>query len=490
MAVTKKLVINSRLDSRVNYVLNEEKTQGLVQSIEYAVNKLKTESEKTIFETAINCSLKTAYSDMIETKKAKNNNDRRLGYHIIQSFKPGETTPDIAHKIGCEFAENSFGVRFEVVVATHLDKAHFHNHIIVNSVSFVDGRKYRDSQTDFYDGIKKASDDVCRKYGLSVIDSPKDKKALTYIEWLARQNKRTSWQTLIRSDIDDCIKQAFNFGNFLTLMEHKGYEIKQGKYIAFRPYGKERFSRGYKLGNEYSHENIRNRIEGKDLRLELSEVRTYTKRKQNSLYPKGKVVGIKALYAHYLYLMGLVKKNKLPDRAAFVLKEDLLRFERITKTYQFVTDRNLDTVEQVEDYKKKCYQTIEMLKEDQLKSKAVSSKREKLYKALTAVRMLEKAHQLFLDGYTGMIKEHNEYLEALKFLTASGYGTSQRMNELENEKSEVTETIARNANHIRHFRYEIRMCNNALAENKEIEKKIRQVEEQCENKQHRKEKEI
>jgi len=490
MAVTKKLVINSRLDSRVNYVLNEEKTHGLIQSIEYAINKLKTKNEKVIFETAVNCSLKTAYSDMIETKKANKNNDRRLGYHIIQSFKPGETTPDIAHKIGCEFAEDSFGDRFEVVIATHLDKTHLHNHIIVNSVSFLDGKKYRDSQTDFYEGIKKASDDVCRKYGLSVIDSPKDKKSLTYIEWLARQNKRTSWQSLIRSDIDDCIKQAFNFGNFLTLLEHKGYEIKQGKYIAFRPYGKERFSRGYKLGNEYSYENIRNRTEGKDLKVELNEVITYTKRKLNSLYPKGKVVGIKALYAHYLYLMGLVKKNKLPDRAAFVLKEDLLRFERITKTYQFVTDRNLDTVEQVEDYKKKCYQTIDMLKEDQLKSKAVSGKREKLYKALTAVRTLEKAHQLYLDGYTGMIKEHNEYLEALKFLTASGYGTPHRLNELESEKSGVMETIARNANHIRHFRYEIRMCNNALAENQEIEKKIRQVEEQREIKQHRKEREI
>ena len=488
MAVTKKLVINSRLDSRVNYALNEEKTKGLVQSIEYAVNRTKTESEKTIYETAINCTLKNAYSEMIETKIAKKNKDRRLGYHIIQSFKPGETTPEIAHKIGCEFAKNSFGARFEVVVATHLDKAHLHNHIIINSVSFLDGRKYRDSQTDFYEGIKKASDDVCRKYGLSVIESPIEKKALTYFEWQARQNEKTSWQSIIRTDIDDCVKQSFSYGNFLVLMEHKGYEIKQGKYIAFRPFGKERFSRGYKLGHEYSQENIRNRVEGKDLKVGLSEVRTYTKTKQNNLYPKGKVVGIKALYARYLYLMGMIKKNKLPDRAAFVLKEDLLRFERITKTYQFVTDRNLDTVEQVEDYKEKCYQTIDLLKEDQLKSKAVSGKREKLYKALTVIRTLEKAHQLYLDGYTGMIKEHKEYMNSFRFLTQEGYGTPQRLNELEKEKSDVTENIARNANHIRHFRYEIRMCNNALAENKEIENKLQKIDEQRENKQQRREK--
>lgn len=489
MAYTKILVIKSRLDIRVNYVINEDKT-GLSTSMEYALNEEKTSDERVLFESTINCMKDTAYRSMMKTKKRYHKEGGVLGYHIIQSFKPDEVTPQQAHNIGVEFAMQCFGDKYQAVVGTHLDRAHYHNHIVINSVSFVDGKKYRNDFKDYFRDIRGISDGLCRQYGLSVIKEDDSDKSLTYFEWLVRQNKRTSWQTLIRNDIDDCIKQAFNYGNFLTLLEHKGYEIKQGKYIAFRPFGKERFSRGYKLGTEYSHENIRNRIEGKDLKLELSEVKRYSKRKQNSLYPKGKVVGIKTLYAHYLYLMGLVKKNKLPDRAAFVLKEDLLRFERITKTYQFVTDRNLDTVEQVQDYKKKCYQTIEMLKEDQLKSKAVFSKREKLYKALTAVRMLEKAYQLYLDGYTGMIKEHNEYLDALKYLTASGYGTPQRLNELENEKSEVTETIARNANHIRHFRYEIRMCNNALAENQEIEKKIKQVEERRESKQHRKEKEI
>ncbi len=233
MAVTKKFVINSRLDSRVNYVLNEEKTKGLVNSIEYAVNKDKTESEETVYQTTINCSSKTPYQDMIATKISKNNKDRRLGYHIIQSFKPGETTPEIAHKIGCEFARNSFGSRFEVVIGTHLDKLHLHNHIIVNSVSYLDGGKYRDSKSDFYEGVKKASDDVCRKYGLSVIEPGDNKKSMTYVEWLARQNIRNSWQTIIRTDIDDCVKMAYSFGNFKVLMEHKGYEIKQGKYIAF-----------------------------------------------------------------------------------------------------------------------------------------------------------------------------------------------------------------------------------------------------------------
>ncbi len=293
MAITKKLVINSRLNRRVNYALNEEKTTGLINSLEYALNKNKTKGEQTIYESTINCNLKTAFMDMINTKKEFNNNDKRLGYHIIQSFKPAETTPEIAHKIGYEFANRCFGDRYEVVIGTHLDKSHLHNHIIVNSVSFVDGKKYRDSKKDLFYGIRGISDEICKKYGLSIVIPNKYKKSLTYIEWLARNNERVSWQTIIRADIDDCIKQAFNYGNFLVLMEHKGYEIKQGKHVAFRPYGKERFSRSYKLGDEYGEQNIRNRIEGKDLTKELTEIKTYTIKNKTTYSPKVRLLALR-----------------------------------------------------------------------------------------------------------------------------------------------------------------------------------------------------
>ena len=486
MAYTKILVIKSRLDVRVNYAINEEKT-SLDFSLQYALNGEKTSDDKILYESTIHCIKGSAYQNMMKVKKRHHKEGGVLGYHIIQSFKPDEVTPEQAHEIGVEFARKCFGDKYQSVIGTHLDRAHYHNHIVINSVSLIDGKKYRNDFKDYFRDIRGISDGLCKQYGLSVIKEYETDKSLTYIEWLARQKLRTSWQTIIRADIDDCIKQAFNYGNFIILMENKGYEIKQGIYLSFRPYGKERFSRGYKLGEEYSQDNIRNRIEGKDLKLELSEVRNYAKRKQNSLYPKGEVKGLKALYAHYLYLMGLVKKNELPDGAAFVIKEDLLRFERMTKTYQFITDRNLDTVEQVEDYKAKCYQTIEMLKEDQLKSKNISRKKEKLYKALTIVRNLEKPHQLFLDGFTEMKREHNEYLEAFEVLKSAGYKTEQQLSELEKEKSDITDIIARNANHIRHFKYEIRMCNNALAENEQVEKKIRQVEQQREATKQRKE---
>ena len=478
MAITKKLVINSRLDKRVKYVLNENKTTSLVNSIDYAVNKEKTKDEQTIYETALNCNLKTAFEDMINTKKGFNNNDKRLGYHIIQSFKPGETTPEIAHKIGCEFAQKSFGDRYEVVIATHLDKAHLHNHIIVNSVSFVDGKKYRDSKRDLFDGIRGRSDEICKKYGLSVITPEKNNKSLTYIEWLARKNERVSWQTIIRADIDDCVKQSFSYGNFLVLMEHKGYEIKQGKHVAFRPYGKERFARGYKLGDGYSEQNIRNRIAGKDLTSELPEVKTYTAQKQNNLFPKGKIIGIKALYVHYLYLLGLLKNNKLPDRAAFVLKEDLVKFETMTKTFAFLTNRNLETVEQVENYKSKCFDTIELLSANQIRNKAKAKKNDKIYTALVNLKTLERPYRLYMEGYRAMEPEYKGYLKARDTLKKAGYKTATQIAELEKEKSEITEVISRTGSDIRHFRYEIRMCNNALVENQHIEKKLNELKPQ------------
>ena len=138
-----------------------------------------------------------------------------LGYHIIQSFKPDEVTPEQAHKIGVEFAKKCFGDKYQAVIGTHLDRAHYHNHIVINSVSLIDGKKYRNDFKDYFRDIRGISDGLCKQYGLSVIKEGGDDKSLTYIEWLARKNERISWQSIIRTDIDDCIKQAFSYEIFL-----------------------------------------------------------------------------------------------------------------------------------------------------------------------------------------------------------------------------------------------------------------------------------
>ena len=169
MAYTKILVVHNRLDKSVDYAQNKDKTtqesDPLEAAIGYALNREKTET--ACFETALNCDRETVYNDMMATKERWGKLGRkRKGCHIIQSFVPGEVTPEVAHAVGVELAQRLLGERYEVIVTTHLDKAHLHNHIVFNSVSFVDGVMYRDTMTDYYQGIQGTSDALCREHGL------------------------------------------------------------------------------------------------------------------------------------------------------------------------------------------------------------------------------------------------------------------------------------------------------------------------------------
>ncbi len=478
MAITKKFVINRRLDDRVGYVLNDEKT-SLDGMLEYAINDDKTVTLSKEYKTALNCKLKTAYKDMMDTKKRKNATGGRLGYHIIQSFKPGEITAEEAHEIAIEFAKQSFN-DYEVVIGTHIDKEHVHSHIIVNSVSYLTGKKYRDSASDLYDGIRETSDKICREHGLSVIITEKEKRTLTYSEWLARNNKGTSWQSLIRLDIDDCIQQAFDFGNFLVLMKLKGYEIKQGKYIAFRPIGKDRFSRGYKLGHTYSMENIKRRIAGVRTTTEFKDMQTYVKAKYNfKPYPKAEKGSIKALSLYYMYLMGQAKKNSLPDRVNNIVKEDLVRFETIMKTISFIKSQNFDTVESVQRYKDKCYETISLIKGKRAQLKEKNKDYSKLFKELIIRNRCKQAYELYANnGFKSMKSEHDSYLKAVKALEESGYSSEENIQQLISIQSEADLMMSGFTSDIRHFKGEIKKCNKALELNGYMNNKKTLIEQE------------
>ena len=476
MAITKIIVIRDRLDKRVSYALNEDKT-GLNNVLEYAMDKEKIHGEQKLYESAVNCDKATAFQDMMQTKKHFGKTDKVQGYHIIQSFKPDEVTPEQAHQIGIEFAQRCFG-NYESVIGTHLDKNHLHNHVVVNSVSFIDGKKYRNNFKDYYGDIRGVSDALCKEYGLSIIKETDEKQSVSYVEWLARNRGKTSWQTIIRNDIDDCIKQAFNFGNFIMLMEHKGYEIKRGKYISFKPMGREHFSRGYKLGNKYSFMNIKNRIEGKNLSLDLKSMEQHIKKKYEfKPYPKIKAGSFKALYLHYMYLLGLVRKNQTPDRTANVLKEDLIKFEKMTETFDFVHDRNLETIEQVMEYKDKFYEKINELKALKTELQAGKEKYKPAFDMLRNVRVLEKPYRMYLDGYHEMQDEHDTYLKSVNTLKETGYAAPEKIESLEKIKSSIEDRLSAIDEKIRSFRKEIRSCNTALELNNHIQKKTQELEE-------------
>lgn len=260
MGVTKILSIKGQLDSRLAYVTNSEKTH-LATDITYITNPEKT--EQSFFVSAINClTAESAFDEMMNTKIRFGKTGGVQGFHIIQSFAPGEVTPEQAHSIGQEFCKRLLGDRFEAVIGTHLDKSHLHNHIIVNSVSHIDGKKYHSSYQHYYREIRKISDELCAEYHLKVID-PKD-HGKHYAVWKAEKAGKPTLSQMLREEIDLVIRDCFDFPEFLNLLEKKGYAVSRNpnrKYLTVRPPGAKRNFRLDRLGEGYTVEDIKRRIQ-------------------------------------------------------------------------------------------------------------------------------------------------------------------------------------------------------------------------------------
>ena len=242
MAVTKIHPIKSTLKKALDYIENPDKTDG----------KLLVASFACSYETA-----DIEFEMLLAQAYQKGNN---LGHHLIQSFAPGEATPEQAHEIGKQLAEEVLQGKYPYVLTTHIDKGHVHNHIIFCAVDMVNQRKYI-SNKQSYAYIRRTSDRLCKENGLSVV-KPGQSKGKSYAEWDA-QRKGTSWKAKLKAAIDAAIPQAKDFDDFLRLMQAQGYEIKPGKFISFRAPGQERFTRLKTLGTDYTEEAIRERIEGK-----------------------------------------------------------------------------------------------------------------------------------------------------------------------------------------------------------------------------------
>ena len=352
MAITKIIAIRDRLDKRVAYVANAEKT-ALNCGVRYVVNPEKT--EQSFFTAVLNCSSpEHAFREMSATKKRWRKTGGVLGYHFIQSFAPGEVTPEQAHEIGMEFARRMFGERYEVVIGTHLDKAHLHNHIVINSVSFVDGQKYHSSPESYYNEVRGTSDELCRENDLSVI-TPQG-KGKHYGEWKAEQDGRPTVRSIIREDIDRIIGEAYTYQTFLLLLQRNGYEIKSSpnrKYTAVRPPGAKRFIRLDSLGEGYTEEAIKQRLMGQRSNVTqkpkqpVYHTKRYRVKGKLSRYPKRKITGFLALYFRYVYLLRGARRAKPSYRAAFPIRKEVIRLERYQKQFQYLMAQNITTPAQL-----------------------------------------------------------------------------------------------------------------------------------------------
>lgn len=353
MAITKIIAIRDRLDKRVNYAVNGEKTT-LDTGITYAANPEKT--EQLFFTSAINCdSCETAFAEMQATKRRFGKLGGVVGYHFIQSFAPGEVTPEQAHRIGVEFAERLFGKRYEAVIGTHLDKAHLHNHVVVNSVSFVDGKKYHSSPGSYYFEVRSASDTLCRENDLSVI-APQG-KGKHYAEWKAENTGKPTIRSIIRADIDRLIGEAYTYETFLMLLRREGYVVRNRpdrKYVTVLPPGGKRAIRLDSLGDGYTEQDIRRRLAGQregGAQTAPAMTRTgkrYRVRGKHPAGPKKKITGFQALYLRYLYLLRGTHRKKNFRRVPFSVRQEVIRLERYDRQFRYLWANGMTTAEDLE----------------------------------------------------------------------------------------------------------------------------------------------
>lgn len=348
----------NQLNDRIKYIMNPEKTTCKGFHSFFGI--------KDTLTSGFTCACDEAYQQMMETKQHEKKTDKVLGYHYIQSFKPGEVTPEEAHQVGCEFIERCFAEDFEVVIGTHTDHAHIHNHIILNSVSFVDGHKFQSTPASFYK-LREISDEICRAHHLSVIDEPKTRKAKHYAEWKAEQEYRPTIRNEIRRDIDVVLKQSHSLNNFWELLRLRGYEIKfneKRKYAAIRPPNGKRFIRMKSLGEEYTPRELVKRLEAADKSEVAANRRSfqqiYQQRKHRKKYyalpwtiiPHRRLTlrGIRALYWRYVYMLSKVRARKAPRAVRGVMLDELKKLERYSQQYYFLRDNRLNTKADVNLY--------------------------------------------------------------------------------------------------------------------------------------------
>ena len=255
-----------RLDVSLEYTLDEKKASrsqqeaSLREAVDEALNQDQT--ERDLFLSAVGCTVESAFDDMCLIKKMWHKEKGVQGFHLVQSFAPGEASPELAHQIGQEFAQKLLNGKFQVIISTHLNTKCLYNHLVWNSVSLTNGKKYRSNQKSYITRIRRISDELCKKYHLSIIDTEKSQQAaMPYAQWLAEKKGQPTWKTVIQQDVDAAAISALTWKQFLWILGQQGYTFQLNrKYFTLRPPGKERPVRFKILGPDYTPEAIQRRI--------------------------------------------------------------------------------------------------------------------------------------------------------------------------------------------------------------------------------------
>ena len=337
-------------------------------ALEYIMRENATAGHQWI--SGINCSPDTAVQEMMELKKKDGRTGGVTAYHGYQSFKEGEVTADQAHAIGVELATRLWGDRFQVVVATHVDKeSHIHNHFVINTVPMDRGPKFHRTKEDYLK-MQELSDRLCREHNLSVVRHPEGKKK-DYSEWSSEKNGKPTYRSMVRRDIDASIRTSLTEKEFWKALEEKGYEFKlygaSGKKLerpSLKPKGAERFFRFDRLGDEYSIDEIRERILENIRRTEPfpEEEQEKVRAFRQEHPPKTKHTGLAALYYHYCYeLHIIVHYPASAKQVSFFMREDLRKLERLDEQARFLGAENIVTISDLDAYRSGAEEKIRLL---------------------------------------------------------------------------------------------------------------------------------
>ncbi|MCX0403531.1 relaxase/mobilization nuclease domain-containing protein [Clostridium perfringens] len=427
MAYVKRHPIKKTVNKSISYILDEKKTDG------------------GILVYGINCSInpKLATKQMKNTREYYGKDSGNLAYHFIQSFKPGEIKDvNTAYEIGIKLAEKITDGKYKAVISTHTDKKHIHNHIIINSVSDIDGKKFNSCKKE-YENLKQLSNEITKEYNLSIIKEGKG-KGKSYKEW-KEDKKGTSWKSKIRNDIDEVISKSKSFEEFIKLLYEKNYEIKYGdnvKHIAFKLPGQQRFARGKTIGEDYTEEKIKLRIE-ENVEKNKFNIKTYSKKKYPRFINKKDIYKFKYkpgniknnITLTILLIKELLKKDDIRNNSVKV-KQSKRSIETLQNTLLILNEKNINTVKEIED-------NIKTIDENLNKIDTLINKIEKVNSKMDIINNhieVYKENKSIYDEYSNktiftkktFAKAHKE--ELTKFNNAKE--VLEKMNLLDNNKIE------------------------------------------------------
>ena len=394
----------------------------LKTALEYITAAEKTQDKRLV--AGVNCQPELAYEQMKETKRKFGKTDKRQAYHLIISFVENEVDADTAFSLAEKFVKAYLGNNYEAVYAVHDNTDHIHAHVVFNSVSFIDGKKYRYEKGDWEKSIQPLVNRLCEEYGLSSLEIGTDRtrKKENGGEWDEYRDGPFVWSDMIKRDIDICLAQATSYEEFLQVLSGKGYEIKFGKHTAIKPMGMKKYRRLRSLGEDYTEERLRERVLRENLLTYKTETLEEAERIVFSEIPRGKRTKLNGLQKKYyakLYRLGLIKRR--PYSQAWKYKEDIRRMKKLQEQYLFLVTHEVESKAEL------CEVTEALAEEKKDVSKEKSrvyrqrSRCQDLFSIAEKMKELHSAEQAYQDGDPFFTDEHRQWEELARELRQKGY---------------------------------------------------------------------